>query len=79
MRALRYLAGVDRRQLSKANSVGSEIWIGEQLRSQGLGGAASRILKRLQDDGLVVWMSNDSDWGWKITSSGRTAEVRGRE
>lgn len=56
----------------KASSVGQAIWPTSELRAQGLGGAASRILKRMQNENLVVWDSRSGDWGWKLTSAGRT-------
>lgn len=70
-RALAYLADQHQLTLSKASSVGAAIWEGCSLRAQGLGGSAARILRGLQKDGLVKWASNDHDWGWLITSSGR--------
>lgn len=76
IRALAYLR--PQHGMVKASSVGNAIWPSSELRSQGLGGAGSRILKRMQDEGLVIWTSNADDWGWKLTAAGRVAswEVR---
>lgn len=70
-RALFLLTNVHRLELCKASSVAYAIWPGENLNPQGAGGAASRVLRRAQKNGLVVWTSNDHDWGWKATSAGR--------
>jgi len=57
-----------------ASSVGNAIWPNSEMRAQGLGGAASRILRGLQKDGLVRWSSNGRNaWGWEITAAGRRA------
>lgn len=73
IRALGYLR--DQPGLAKASCVGGAVWPGSELRTQGLGGAASRILKRMKDENLVVWDSGHKDWGWKLTSAGRKAAV----
>lgn len=71
-RALRYLSRHDYHV--RASYVGAAIWPGNKMRSQGLGGAASRILRGLQKDGLAHWSSDGQrDWGWKITNAGRKA------
>lgn len=71
-RALRHLSQNTWRRCV-ASEVGTEIWPNSKLRAQGLGGAASRILKGLEKDGLVQWSANDGDWGWYITRAGRKA------
>ena len=71
LRALRYLAKQDRQSLTAANAVAIEIWPDHQMTSQGAGAGASRILKRLEKDGLVYWNVNPHNWGYAITSAGR--------
>ena len=55
--------------------VGQEIWPDNDMRAQGLGAAASRILKRMHKDGLVYWtyaeVGRFRNWGYRITSVGR--------
>jgi len=70
-RALKYLASRHRSELTKASAVGQEIWPDTNMTSQGLGGAASRILRKLDIDGLVDWTSERGDWGYLITAKGR--------
>lgn len=73
LRALRYLA--EQPPYAKASCVGAAIWLNSEMRAQGLGGAASRILRGLKKDGLVEWRarSDSRDWGWQITTAGRKA------
>jgi hypothetical protein len=65
-RALRCMK--DRRTLYHASQVGADIWPGANLRSQGLGAAASRILKRMESEGLVRQgpSKNNDAWGWYL-------------
>jgi hypothetical protein len=70
-RALVYLA--KELPYAKSSSVGAAVWPNSELRAQGLGGAAARILHALKKDGLVRWSSDGSDWGWQITAEGRKA------
>lgn len=74
-RALSYLSGLNRLTLAKCNEVGYEIWPGVNMTSQGMGGAASRILRGLQKDGLAKWVvtPGSNNWGWRITTAGRSA------
>ncbi len=71
-RALKYLQS-QAYPYCKANCIALAIWPAHQMTSQGAGASASRILKRLGDDGLVRWNSGGSDWGWEITRQGRSA------
>src|ERR1700677_406357 len=74
-RALVYLATKRPGELINAASVGSAIWPDNNLRAQGLGLAASKTLRILQDERLVKWdvveYGKRKDWGYKITSTGR--------
>lgn len=70
IRALQYLRDYQGRY-TKASGVACKIWPGVRFTSQGAGAAASRILRNLQNDGLVKWVRDDSDWGYAITSLGR--------
>lgn len=70
-RALAYLLGRDRRELVKANAVAIVIWPDHQMTSQGAGAAASRILKRIEKEGLCKWDSDGHDWGYRLTNKGR--------
>jgi hypothetical protein len=63
----RALAVLDTRYHSFANSVAGAIWPNHEMKSQGAGAAASRILKRMEKEGLVSWSSNDHTWGWLKT------------
>lgn len=47
-----------------ANSVAIAIWPDHQMTSQGAGAAASRILKRMEKEGLCRWKSTPVTWGW---------------
>jgi hypothetical protein len=52
--------------LYHASEVGRAIWPENEMRSQGLGAAASRILKRMEGEGLVKQGADDdrTEWGW---------------
>ena len=71
-RALCYLAR-QKERFTPASWVGNSIWPNSEMRTQGLGGAASRILRGLQDDGLARWGSDFRNWGGEITPKGREA------
>ena len=72
IRALRYL--LKNSPYAKASCVGQAIWPNSEMRAQGLGGAASRVLQGMQKEGLVKWTANGrSCWGWEITTAGRKA------
>lgn len=47
-----------------ANGVANKIWPDHSMRSQGAGGAASRVLKRLEKQGKARWTINAGRWGW---------------
>jgi hypothetical protein len=78
-RALKYLNAQHPAQLASASGVGNAIWPDSNMTGQGLGAAASRVLKIMQSYGHVVWQvrpsrvpgGKASDWGYKITSKGR--------
>ena len=78
-RALTYLASRHRSELTKASAVGSAVWPDVSMTAQGLGGAGSRILRRLKDGGFVEWVSSPlgEDWGYRITAKGRKAVESG--
>lgn len=38
------------------------IWPGHNMRAQGAGGAASRVLKKLGH----TWVSRNGSWGWTL-------------
>jgi hypothetical protein len=71
-RALVYLRG--RSGLVPASWVAEAIWPKTRwIRSQGAGGAALRILKRMEKEGLAEWWVGEkrSSWGWRITPKGK--------
>lgn len=70
-RALTFLALQPRGQPSKANSIGYCIWPNVSMTSQGMAGAAGRIISGLKRDDLVEWTRTATDWGWRITVEGR--------
>lgn len=78
-RALQHLYKYPDR-LTAASSVAHSIWPGVAFRAQGAGGAASRILKLLADDGLAGWTTDHHgdyvNWGWQITKKGRKEHAR---
>ena len=47
-----------------ASSIADAIWLGHSMKAQGAGGAASRILNRLQKKGLAKWVAYRHQWGW---------------
>lgn len=53
-------------RLHKASSFASIIWPDSQFTSQGGGAAASRILKRLEQDGKIKWDRTPDNWGWRL-------------
>ena len=59
-----------------AAHVADSIWPNHQMRAQGAGGAATRILKRMAVEGLVYRSEERSlndkfcSWGWRITKKG---------
>ena len=78
IRALRYLAKQVKDRFASASDVGNAIWPNSEMRAQGLGGAASRVLKTLQRDGLAKWGVDGTWWGWLITPAGRKKALEGR-
>lgn len=59
-RALAYLT----HHPKPANAVADAIWPDHSMKPQGAGGAASRVLKRLEEQGKVKWKSDGHTWGW---------------
>lgn len=47
-----------------ASCVADRIWPGHDMKPQGAGAAASRILKRLEKQGRARWTCNSFNWGW---------------
>jgi hypothetical protein len=73
-RAMAYLRGIHHADLAKASSVAGAIWPDNPFRAgQGAGAAASRILRRLINDGHAEWHSTDTNWGYRATPAGREA------
>lgn len=64
----RALAALHESIPAPANAVADSVWPGHDMTAQGAGGAASRILKVLQDAGLVRWVTagrgRRRTWGW---------------
>jgi hypothetical protein len=50
-----------------AATIAAEIWPNHPMTAQGAGGAASRVLKKLEKDGLAKWAQRDGKWGWVRT------------
>ena len=71
---LRAWDAMDTYQPVVASAVGCAIWPNANMTGQGLGGAASRILKRMQAEGLAYWTTRTHEhgesknwyktWGW---------------
>jgi hypothetical protein len=55
-------------ELAAAASVAEAIWPGNAMSGQGAGGAASRILKRMETNGVVMWTARRGQWGWRLRS-----------
>ena len=69
-------------RLLSAAWVAMAIWPDNQMRAQGAGAAASRILKTLKVDGLVVWEvvrpgEIAESWGYCITRAGAAKSREG--
>jgi hypothetical protein len=71
VRALRFLSQQHRQSLSRASQLAYKIWPDANFTAQGAGASASRILKGLEKEKLVLFTSNEDDWGYRITSAGR--------
>lgn len=71
-RALELLAKQSRRM--RPGEIGSELWDGFRA-PQCYARPAGKVLKRLEELGLVRWESREhelrGDWGWRITERGR--------
>ena len=75
-RVLRFLDGFP--GLATASQCGDAIWPDHSMTPQGAGGAASRILKRMDRDGFLRWTvkrtrSGIDFWGYELTCQGRDA------
>lgn len=66
-RAMSYMS---HRRLYKASEIGNAIWPDNNMHAQGLGAAASRILKRMTAEGIVSWRAVDDNWGYCLTKAG---------
>jgi hypothetical protein len=82
-RALQYL-DAERQKLRfycNAASVAGAIWPDNDMKAQGAGAAASRVLKALEKDGMAIWGSSERGgvkiWGWQITAAGLAAVRQG--
>jgi hypothetical protein len=75
LRALTFLVSYPPGNLAKASQLAYAIWPDITFRSQGAGGAASRVLRAAEKRGLCTWTtrwnSPRSDSGWAILSAGR--------
>lgn len=65
----RALAFLDRRVPHNPSTIGMHIWPDNNMRAQGLGASAIRILKRMEAEGLVRWTivnigERTECWGW---------------
>lgn len=60
----RALARLDTYQPVPASYVADGIWPDHRMTGQGAGAAASRVLKRLEDQGLAYWKSDGVRYGW---------------
>lgn len=53
-----------------AHCIADEIWLEHNMKSQGAGGAASRVLNRLKREGRAHWgVVGDRpyiNWGWML-------------
>lgn len=63
----RAFAALSRVTLNPASHIAGFIWPGHQMKAQGAGAAASRILKVLERKGHAGWVSRDGKWGWVRT------------
>jgi hypothetical protein len=50
-----------------ASHIAGFIWPDHQMKAQGAGAAASRILKVLERKGQACWVNRDGKWGWVRT------------
>jgi hypothetical protein len=65
---LRALTVLDNDDPHPASRVAQAIWPDADFKAQGAGGAASRILKRMEREGLARWtclyLRSGKRWGW---------------
>lgn len=78
----RVLAGIyGKDNITNASQVGAMIWPKNDMHPQGLGGAASRIIRKMEKDGLVYWAyRGDRRYLYstgKVSPSNNTEEVEG--
>lgn len=62
----RAMSALCRTGVVPASHVAATIWPDHSMKAQGAGAAASRILKKLQDEGKARWFHNGTNWGWKL-------------
>lgn len=78
-RALAYLTK-HRFELVAASSIAGAIWPDSEMKAQGAGAAASRILKRLEADGRARWTVRGSGrnqhWGWTLVFKADQSEEK---
>jgi hypothetical protein len=55
-----------------ASWIAQFIWPFHEMKAQGAGAAASRILKRMEREGLCRWASIKNHWGWVLGSARET-------
>lgn len=58
-------------RLFRASELADVIWPEHEMTAQGAGGAASRILHRLQEEGFAYWTVDDHSWGWRLKFGSR--------
>lgn len=56
-------------ELVTASSIADHVWPGHPMKRQGAGGAATRVLKRMEAEGVVCWRAIERHgakfWGWR--------------
>lgn len=70
----RALAALSFASPKPSSMVAGHVWPGHRMKAQGAGGAGSRLLKRMEKDGLVGWVHVRTGrfytWGWIKTRKG---------
>jgi hypothetical protein len=70
-------------RLLRPGHIGEQVWgdaTNKHLMPQAWCRPAGKVLRGLERDGLVQWLTTQDDWGWKITrkSSIWLQDARGR-
>ena len=60
----RALKALDTKYPTPASHIADKIWPKHEMNPQGAGGAASSILKRMENQGLTKWIYRQGSWGW---------------